>query len=104
MLAIRDVAAAAPELAKLKKATDGLEAFMFKSLLQNVGGKDGLFATKMPGSQVYRDMFEQNLSELLAERGQIGIGNTLYRNVAPLAAQQALKKAHDKVSNIEKEA
>ena len=42
-LAVQKIAStvneAGPELQKLKKATDSLEAFMFKSLLQSMGGK-----------------------------------------------------------------
>ena len=77
------------DLEKLKKATDGLEAFMFKSLLQSMGGKKGLFPTKMPGGDIYRDMFESNMSNILAERGSLGIGNTIYSKVAPMVLVQA---------------
>jgi hypothetical protein len=95
---------ASPELAKLKKATDGLEAFMFKSLLHTVGGKDGLFGNKAPGAQVYNDMFEQNFSDLLAERGAIGIGNTIFRKVTPLVIQQAQQQLKIKTPSIETKA
>lgn len=77
------------DLAKLKKATDGLEAFMFKSLLQSMGGKKGLFSTNMPGGDIYRDMFETNLSDVLAARGSLNIGNSIYSKVAPMAIAQA---------------
>lgn len=98
------------DLEKLKKATDGLEAFMFKSLLQSMGGKKGLFPTKMPGSDIYRDMFESNMSNILAERGSLGIGNTIYSKVAPMVLVQAdlrhqkLLKAQQRInqSSIEK--
>lgn len=91
--ALKPAVLARKDLAKLKKATDGLEAFMFKSLIQQMGGKKGLFGSNVPGADVYKDMFEQNLSELLSESGQLGIGKTIYRSVAPLAAQQAIKNA-----------
>jgi Rod binding domain-containing protein len=78
----------AKDLQKLKKATDGLEAFMFKSLLQSMGGKKGLFPTKMPGGEIYRDMFETNMSDLLASKGTLNISNTIYSKVAPLAYSQ----------------
>ena len=104
---MKPVVLANKDLVKLKKATDGLEAFMFKSLLQQMGGKKGLFGSDVPGAEVYKDMFEQNLSEVLSERGQLGISKTIYRSVAPLAAQQAMKNARNTAtpeSKIEKKA
>lgn len=80
------------DLSKLKKATDGLESFMFKSLLQSMGGKDGLFGSKVPGGQVYRDMFETNLSDVLASRGTLNVSNTIFSKVAPLALAQAQQR------------
>lgn len=87
---------AAPELKKLKQATDSLEGFMFKSLLQTLGGKDGLFGSKVPGGQIYRDMFEQNFSELMAERGSLGMGKTIFDKVKPLAIAQARQQFQSK--------
>jgi Rod binding domain-containing protein len=80
------------DLGKLKKATDGLESFMFKSLLQSMGGKDGLFGSKVPGGQIYQDMFETNLSDVLASRGTLNISNTIFSKVAPLALSQAQQR------------
>jgi Rod binding domain-containing protein len=102
--AVETMQVAGPELQKLKKATDGLEGFMFKSLLHAVGGKDGLFGNKVPGAQIYNDMFEQNFSDLLAERGAIGIGKKIYSNVAPLVIQQARHQILTKKPSIETKA
>lgn len=104
---LKPVVLANKDLVKLKKATDGLEAFMFKSLLQQMGGKKGLFGSDVPGAGVYKDMFEQNLSEMLSESGQLGISKTIYRSVAPLAVQQAIQNARVNTkpeSNLEKKA
>lgn len=90
------VTEAKKDLEKLKKATDGLEAFMFKSLLQSMGGKKGLFSTKMPGGEIYRDMFETNMSDVLASRGTLNVSKTIYTKVSPMVlsqAQQRLKKS-----------
>jgi Rod binding domain-containing protein len=95
---------AGPELKKLKQATDGLEGFMFKSLLHTMGGKDGLFGTKVPGAQIYNDMFEQNFSELMAERGAIGIGTAIYRKVSPMVLQQAQQRLKSTTPSIETKA
>ena len=91
---------AKPDLDKLKKATDGLEAFMFKSLLQSMGGKKGLFASKMPGAEIYRDMFETNMSDILASRGTLNMSKTIYSKVAPMVLSQAQQRL--KQSTIEK--
>lgn len=80
--------AAKAELDKLKKATDGLESYMFKNLLQTMGGKKGLFGSNVPGGQIYKDMIEQTLSDLMAERGTLGIGSTIYNKVAPNVINQ----------------
>lgn len=94
---------AAPELQKLKKATDGLESYMFKSLLETMGGKKGLFGSNVPGGQIYKDMVEQNLADLLAERGVLKIGQTIFEKVAPNALNQAqinlAQKAKLQISN-----
>ncbi len=88
------------DLEKLKKATDGLEAFMFKSLLQSMGGKKGLFSTKMPGGEIYRDMFETNMSDILASRGTLNVSKTIYTKVSPMVLSQAQLRL--KKSTIEK--
>ena len=98
--ALGNVADARKDLQKLKKATDGLEAFMFKSLLQSMGGKKGLFSAKMPGAEIYRDMFESNMSDLLASRGTLNISKTIYSKVAPMVLAQSQKRIHQ--STIEK--
>lgn len=79
------------DLGKLKKATDGLEAYMFKSLLQSMG-KNGLFSSKIPGGDIYKDMFETNLSDVLASRGTLNIGKTIFDKVVPTALAQAQQR------------
>jgi Rod binding domain-containing protein len=94
------VGEARKDLAKLRKATDGLEAYMFKSMLQSMGGKNGLFPTKMAGGEIYRDMFETNMSDILASRGTLGIGNSIYNKLIPVVLTQA--QIRIKKSTIEK--
>ncbi len=94
------VNAAKKDLERLKKATDGLEAFMFKSMLQSMGGKNGLFSSKMPGGEIYRDMFETNMSDILASRGTLNVSKTIYNKVSPMVISQAQLRL--KQSTIEK--
>jgi Rod binding domain-containing protein len=93
------------DLEKLKKATTSLEGFMFKSLLQTMGGKDGLFSVKVPGGQIYRDMVEQTLSETLSERGALGVGKSVYDKIAPMAIQaaQARLKAATQAAKLQQQ-
>ena len=100
--AVAVVNEAKTDLATLKKATDGTEAFMFKSLLQSAGGKKGLFSANVPGAEIYRDMFEQNLSDVMAQRGTLHISDTIFNKVAPLALAQA--KTRLRLQTIEKKA
>jgi Rod binding domain-containing protein len=106
--ALRTAISAKPELEKLKKATDGLESYMFKNLLQTMGGKKGLFGSNIPGGQIYKDMIEQTLSDLMSERGTLGIGKTIFDKVAPnvlnqIQTQQLYKNKLNQ-STIEKKA
>jgi len=79
-------AKSAPQLEKLKQATDGLEAFMFKSLLSSIKKSEGgLFGKGMAGKQIYQDLFEQTVSDTMAQRGALGISASIYNRVAPLA-------------------
>lgn len=86
---VSTIGEAKEDLTKLKKATDGLESFMFKTLLQSMGGKKGLFGSNVPGADVYRDMFETNLSDVMASRGSLRIGKSIFDKVTPMALAQA---------------
>lgn len=66
------------ELQKLKKATQGVEAMFLKDLLSAMrkGMPDSL--SKMPGGEIYRDMFDQAVADSLSSKGTLGIGKVLY--------------------------
>ena len=87
-------AKATPQLAKLKQATDGLEAFMFKNLLSTIKkSSGGPFGKGAAGSEIYKDLFDQTLSDTMAKRGALGISDTIYNKVAPLAiANEAINQ------------
>lgn len=78
--ALQTVAAAqqaAPEMAKLKKASDQIEAIFVKDLIGALrrGTPDSL--GKGLGASVYRDMFDQSLSDSFSKRGAFGISKML---------------------------
>jgi Rod binding domain-containing protein len=87
-----EFASAKPKLEKLRKATDGLESFMFKNLLKGIGKENGGLFGKMPGSDIYRDMFEQTMSDQLASKGSLGISDLMYGKVAPMAVAEERTK------------
>jgi Rod binding domain-containing protein len=87
----RAAAKGGPTLAKLKKATQDIEAIFVKDLLaamrktaprQKLG--NGL------GSDLYQDLFDQALSQAASKSGSLGLGKTIYQSMAPVALRAAL--------------
>lgn len=85
---------AGPALAKLKKATQDVEAIFVKDLMaamrrtvphESMGSQFG--------SEMYQDMFDQALAQSGARSGSLGIGKTIYRQLAPAALRAATAEA-----------
>ncbi len=88
MKAVADAKEMGPQLARLRKATDQLESFMFKQMLTTANsGTSSLFG-KVPGGEIYRDMFEQSIADSMAQRGALGISNTLFEKTSQAAMAQ----------------
>lgn len=86
--AMSDAKEMGPQLARLRKATDQLESFMFKQMLSTANsGTSSLFG-KVPGGEIYRDMFEQSIADSMAQRGALGISNTLFEKTSQAAMAQ----------------
>ncbi|MCX7800778.1 MAG: rod-binding protein [Fimbriimonadales bacterium] len=83
-----------PDLRRLKKAAEGIEALFFRDLLQAMrrampeGDSEGGF-----GAQIYRDLFDQAVAEALGRRGSLGIGKVVYESMAASVAAQAKARA-----------
>jgi flagellar protein FlgJ len=100
-LAIKNVQvakSAEPELAKLKKATDGFEAIFLKKLFSQMraGIKETQFGDS-PGKAIYEDMFDEAMANSASKSKTLGMGDMLYRQFSPrIVAQvrQAFEKAH----------
>ena len=80
--------------AKLKKATQDIEAIFVKDLLaamrrtakhQSLGS--GL------GGEMYQDIFDQAIADASAKQGNLGISKTIYKQMAPVAIRNALRTA-----------
>lgn len=73
---------AGPELTKLKKAAQQVEGIFVRDLLAAMRKGGGDSFGKGFGATVYRDMFDQSMSETLASRGAFGIGDLLFKQMS----------------------
>jgi flagellar protein FlgJ len=88
-------AAAAPVATKLKKATQDIEAIFVKDLLsamRKTAPKQALGGQSL-GAEMYQDIFDQAIAEASAKNGTLGIAKTIYRQMAPLAINAAVRNA-----------
>ena len=79
------LAAAAPKLAQLKQACQGMEAAFMKTLVTQMrkGTGDVHFGQEL-GGDMYRDMFDDTLSNMLAADQGSSLTATM---IAPMAKQ-----------------
>lgn len=93
------LAAGAPKLEKLKKACKDLEAVFVKDLLtiMSKSNPKSQFGNA-PGAEIYEDMFHQAVAESAAKKGSFGLGQSLYRTLAP----SVLRAAAQPQSNSDK--
>jgi Rod binding domain-containing protein len=80
---------AQPELAKLKKATDGFEAVFLKKLFSQTRSivKETQFGETF-GKEIYNDMFDEAMANAAAKSKTLGMGDLLYRQFAPRVISQ----------------
>ena len=81
-----NVADAKPDLDKLKKATDALEADMFKRFLKAATPKG--IAGKEAGAEIYGDMAQDAVAEAAAKRGTLGVSRAIFERMAPAVVAQ----------------
>lgn len=87
---------ASKELARLKTTTDGFEALFLKDLMQEM--RKGVQQVKLGqsfGADTYQAMFDESVSEQLAAKGSLGIGQMLYKPMSShvIAQQLAANRA-----------
>jgi len=91
---MRSAAVAAPVGAKLKKASQDIEAIFMKDLLTAMRRTSPHKAMGSSyGSDMYMDLVDQAISQDAAKSGTLGIGKTIYRQMAPMAIQAAIRNA-----------
>jgi Rod binding domain-containing protein len=79
---------AQPQLAALKKATNGFETIFLKSMLTEMEKGTNMFGTG-PGSDIYADLANQTIADSVGQRGSLGIGKMLYNRLSPRIIAQA---------------
>lgn len=87
-------AKAAPAAAKLKKATQEIEAIFVKDLMAAMRrtAKHKSLGNSL-GGDMYQDMFDQAVSDSASKTGTLGIAQTIFRQMAPAAIRAALNGA-----------
>jgi Rod binding domain-containing protein len=92
---------AAPELEKLKKATEAFEAIFLKKLFSQMRAsvKETQFGQSF-GKEIYNDMFNEALANSAAKSKTLGMGDMLYNQFAPtvmngIATQQMRNQAYE---------
>ncbi len=68
---------------KLKKASEDFEALFINQLLQSM--RRTVLKSKLledaPGKEVYQSLFDREISKKMAQKGALGVGKIIYRNV-----------------------
>lgn len=93
---------AEPELAKLKKATEGFEAIFLKKLFSQMRSsvKETQFGQSL-GKEIYDDMFTEAMANAAAKSKTLGMGDMLYKQFAPRIVNGiAYQEMRNKASNL----
>ena len=70
----------------LKKATQQFEGYFLHELLKEMRKtipQDKLLGDDRHGQEIFRDMMDQTLSESMAKRGDLGMAQMMYNQLAP---------------------
>lgn len=87
--------AGTPVAAKLKKATQDMEAIFVKDLLaamRKTAPKQSFGGSSL-GGDMYQDLFDQAIAEASSRNGSLGVGQSIYRQMAPVAVRTAIQNA-----------
>jgi Rod binding domain-containing protein len=91
------------KLGSLKQATQGIETLFLKQLLgvMRSSSQGSLFGDSS-ASKMYQDMFDDALAQQAGKRGSFGVGDLLYRQMAPKVAREVWTehgiKGNDKIN------
>lgn len=74
---------AEPQIKKLEKAVQGVEAMFVKDLLSVMRKSLPKSEQSMPGKDIYYDMLDQALAETMSKNGSLGIGKMMLETMKP---------------------
>jgi flagellar protein FlgJ len=81
--------------AKLKKASEDFEALFINQLMQSM--RRTVLKSKLledaPGKEVYQSLFDREISKKMAQKGALGVGKIIYRNVLEHEKARMLRPA-----------
>lgn len=80
---------AAPQVAKLRKATQGVEQIFLKQLLSQMR-QSSLNGEESYGMGMYKDMMDDALAGAVSKRGDFGVAKQLQGQLEPILMQQEL--------------
>lgn len=86
------VAKVAPDLKKLKAATDGFQQAFVKQLVTEMRKSSESEFGDIPGSGIYEDMTNEVLAQKLSSNGGFGISEKMYKQLEPLTLSQAMQR------------
>lgn len=90
-LAIGTSLKSADELAKLKKATQGLEAIFAKQLLSEMRKSvQKVSLGQSMGKEIFEDMMDQTIAENASKGGALGLGKQMYDTFSKRVFQSEL--------------
>lgn len=81
---------AAPKLAELRKAGQGIEAMFVRQLMSEMQKGTSLFGEGQAGS-VYGDLFNDALAKQVADRGAFGIADMMVKQASPRILAEAMR-------------
>ena len=93
LAATQKIVSAAPDLARLHKATNQFETAFVKQLVTEMRKTDTSEFGDMPGNGIYDDMANQVLAEKLSASGGFGVGEAMYKQLSKLVLSQS-EQAH----------
>ena len=77
------------KLGGLKKATQGIETLFLKQLLGVMrSSSQGSVFGDSQASKMYQDMFDDAIAEQAGKRGSFGVGDLLYKQMAPKVVRE----------------
>jgi Rod binding domain-containing protein len=86
---------AAPQLSQLQQSCTALEANFLKSLVQEMQKSvDTVHYGDELGGDIYKDMFQDSMSSVLAQKHSLGLSNVMYGPLSSQVLKQALQSVH----------